>query len=86
MKNSIYKDFYVNRVDHEFDGIIALSVKDKVSKFNTLIIGTYVPPETSVYGDDPDRVFQELLSLMYENSNADSVFLLGDFKKAYGVV
>ena len=81
VKNSVYKDYHINGVDHEFNSIIALSVKDKISKFNILLVGTYVPPETSVYGDDLDRVFQEMLSLMYENanSNADSIFVMGDF-------
>ena len=43
-----------------------------------------MPPETSVYGDDPDRVFQELVSLLYDNSNCDATLLVGDYNARVG--
>ena len=71
VKETLFKEYFVNRVDHGYEGVLALKLQDKVSKFILLVIGTYLPPESSAYQDDPDKLFQELLSLLYENTNVD---------------
>ena len=84
IKDKIFKDFRVHRVDHELEGIIALKLQNRFTNFTILLIGTYLPPESSVYGDDPDRVFQELVSLIYENTDSDLTYLLGDYNARIG--
>ncbi len=84
VRNKIMNKYHVTRADHDFDGIIALKLQNKQTKFNVLLIGAYLPPETSVYGDDPDRFFQELVSLIYENTHMDAVFLMGDYNARVG--
>ena len=49
LKDKMYRDHVVNRVDHGLEGILVLRLQNKVSKFSTVVIGTYLPPETSVY-------------------------------------
>ena len=57
VKDELFKSHVVDRVDDNVEGIIALLFTNKHTKHTTLIIGVYLAPETSIYGDDPDTFF-----------------------------
>ena len=41
----------VDIMEFELDSMIAISLKNKCSSFKALLIGVYLPPENSVYGN-----------------------------------
>ena len=85
IKNSILNKYSIKRVKQETDCILALTITNRTTGFETLLIGVYLPPEGSVHAEDPDMLFQCLVALMYECDEANAVYLMGDYNARIGM-
>ena len=71
-------------VSRDCDGIMAISLMHKISKYRALIVGMYVPPENSIYGDNADMFFDYVTNILYENTEYDLTLLCGDMNSRIG--
>ena len=47
----------------------------KHTEYTCALVNVYLPPENSVYGDDPMGMFQHLLSNMFELCEMDLIIM-----------
>ncbi len=69
MHNSIEDLYDVDILNKDCDGIMAMSLVHKLSNCRTLVIGLYVPPENSIYGDNADVFYDNVMNMLYENNS-----------------
>ena len=64
--------------------VLGLKLTDKVSKETLLIYNVYLPPESSHYGRNNERVLDLLTIEIYGQAEADLVAVCGDFNARIG--
>lgn len=84
LKSDILTEFNVEVLDSSFDGILLLSLTNKISEFNVLIYVCYLPPENSTRGRDASSFFNHLLYLNYLYTDYDRLIITGDFNARIG--
>ena len=50
MKNELFDTFVVKLIYADTDGIIAVTLRDKMSDYAIMFVGVYILPENTVYG------------------------------------
>ena len=83
-KQSVFDNYKVEVVDKEYDGILMINLVDKISGYDILFIGLYLPPENSPWGRDSVSVFAHILSCLYQFEDADAIYLCGDMNVRTG--
>ncbi len=78
VKNEVLVNYTVKQIYIDREEIIVLRLVHKLTGFSLMLLGIYLPPETSVYSQDPDQFFESLVSFLYEYCNDDLIVLLGD--------
>ena len=78
IKESLYQEYNISVIDEQYEGILAMLFKDKISGFCYIVFCCYLPPETSPYGRDSNSFFTHLLYLIYLHSYTDCTFICGD--------
>ena len=71
VNKNILKDHIVINVTKGIDGQISLKCKNIYNEFTVGILGLYLPPETYIYGKDPEAFFNEASVLFEELSDCD---------------
>ena len=84
VKQDLFNTYDIEPILCEIDGIIGLKLKDKFTEFETAIIGSYLPPESSTHLDDPDEYFQYLVGMIYELYDLDLIIMCGDYNARIG--
>ena len=84
IKNAIYQQYTVRKGSLEMDGVITLELKNKLCDTTFIIVGVYLPPDSSTHAQDPNMFFQRLVSLAYKVYNSDIVIFCGDFNARVG--
>ena len=84
IKDSIYTDYRVTREDYGVEGLLAINLHHLRTATNIMIIGSYIPPDSSVHATDNDMYFQQLVSLIYDNANKDFILMGGDYNARLG--
>ncbi len=78
VKNELLVNYTVKQIYIDRDEVIVLKLVHKLTGFTLMLLGVYLPPETSVYSQDPDQFFESLVSFLYEHCNEDLTVLFGD--------
>ncbi len=78
VKNEILSRYTVKQLFIDREEVIVLQLTHRLTGFTLTLLGIYLPPETSVYSQDPDQFFESLVSFLYEQCNDDLIVLLGD--------
>ncbi len=80
----ITDNYDVDIIDRDSDGIIAISLVHKKSNYSTMVIGMYIPPENSVYGDNVDVFLDNVMNMLYEYNHFDMTIICGDLNSRVG--
>ncbi|XP_060597076.1 uncharacterized protein LOC132750994 isoform X1 [Ruditapes philippinarum] len=86
VKARLFKVFEISIIESSFEGIIALQFKCKHTNYCSMVISAYLPPENSVWGRDAQTFFAHILSIIYLNSEYDTIFLAVDFNARIGTL
>lgn len=84
VKDTVYKEFSVKTCSANQDGILALELTHRITGYTTVVASNYLPPCSSEFGKDPEGFYSCLLTLCYEFSSADMLYLSGDFNSRLG--
>ncbi|XP_053391424.1 uncharacterized protein LOC128554201, partial [Mercenaria mercenaria] len=84
VKSWVIEMFDITIVENAIEGILALQLKCRSTDCCSLIVSAYLPPENSVWGRDAQTFFAHILSLIYINSECDTIFLAADFNARIG--
>ena len=76
--NHLFPLYDIEITDKSIDGILALSLSNKVTNYKLMLITVYLPPDNSIYGRDSSMFFSHLTSLIYLTSDYDAVYVAGD--------
>ena len=85
VKEDLLEDFNVEILDKSYDGILAISIKHKITDYTVNIFIVYLPPERSVHGRDGAAFFNQLIYLTYLHCEYDKFLILGDFNARIGL-
>ena len=78
--------FDVSIADKSYDGILCLKFTHKFSNYCFILMSCYLPPSNSVWGRDGVSFYNHLMSLVYNFSNADAIYIAGDLNSRFGDV
>ena len=78
VKNTLLINYSIKQIYIDREEAIILKLVHKLTGFTLTLLGIYLPPETSVYSQDPDQFFESLVGFLYEHCNDDLIVLLGD--------
>ena len=85
IKTSLLQHYMYSVVDKCYQGILAIEVVDKYTKYKLLLITGYLPPENSPYGRNADEFYNHIQSLCYTYfSKYDAIYLCGDLNSRIG--
>jgi hypothetical protein len=84
LKYSIVSNNYIAITDITYEGILSLTLTNKITTKQVNITVCYLPPERSQYGRDTQGFYDHLLQLMYQVTECDSVVVGGDFNGRIG--
>ncbi len=79
ISDSILSDFHVSEIVDTFEGSLAVLLKHKYREKSIVVICSYLPPEHTKYGVEPDIFFEALTQLIYMYTNVDLIILGGDY-------
>ena len=65
ISDSILSDFHVSEIVDTFEGSLAVLLKHKYREKSIVVICSYLPPEHTKYGVEPDIFFEALTQLIY---------------------
>ena len=51
--NILFNEYYVDILEDRFDGILIVKLAHKHTDYTCAIVCAYLPPDNSVYGEDP---------------------------------
>ena len=80
----MFTPYVIEITDSTFEGIISISLTNKLTNFSISIIACYLPPEQSVWGKDSDHFFVHLCTVYYLNIESDIILITGDFNARIG--
>ena len=83
-RNEVCSEFSINIINAETEGILAVRLTSKLTGLNISIVGSYLPPENSVYSESVDDYFQSLLALVYELYDDNVLLFCGDYNARVG--
>lgn len=84
VKDYLLNSYNIHVIDKNFDGILAIELKHKVTEFTLIIICVYLPPEYSNRGRECENFFTHLLSIVYFTCYGDVLFICGDLNARIG--
>ena len=73
------KTYHITREDPEVEGLIAIKLVNKLNYHPIVVIGSYLPPESSVHTQNADNYFQDVVDLVYDFYDEDLLLLCGDY-------
>ena len=82
--NHLFPLYDIEITDKGIDGILALSLSNKVTNYKLMLITAYLPPDNSIYGRDSSMFFSHLINLIYLTSDYDAVYVAGDLNGRIG--
>ena len=77
VRSDIFEQYHVKREDYGEEGVMLKTLKNKSTDYTISLLGVYVPPEKSLYCDNIDVLYENLVSLIYEKYESDLVLLGG---------
>ena len=80
----IINDYHVKVLDKQFDGVLVVEIKSKVTEFTCIIFACYLSPENSKWGRDASKFFVHILTIIYMSSYADLIILCRDINSRVG--
>ena len=80
----LYQQYDIQVIDKSHEGILAISLSNKVSGYKLSFITAYLPPDNSLYGRDSTSFFSHLTHLVYMCCDYDAVYLSGDLNARVG--
>ena len=83
VKSSLFQEYKIEIIE-KADGIIGLLFQHKLSCYSFVILSCYLPPENSPWGRDASAFFCQLLSLTYQFSEVDAIYIGGDVNARIG--
>ena len=83
VRSSLFQYYSIEIIEKD-DGIIGLLFEHKLSEYNFVIFSCYLPPENSPWGRDASAFFCRLLSLVYQFSEVDAIYIGGDINARIG--
>ena len=83
VRSILFLDYRIEIIE-KYDGIIGLLFQHKVSEYSFVIFSCYLPPENSPWGRDASAFFCRLLSLIYQFSEVDAIYIGGDVNARIG--
>ena len=82
----LFKEQLLCIIDKQFDGILAIEIKNRFTDFICVVFVCYLSPKNSVWEKDMSNYFVNILSLLYVCSFADLIVLCGDFNARIGKI
>jgi hypothetical protein len=79
IKNNLFDNWDVNVINKSYDGIMVTQLSHKHSGYIIVIVSCYLPPEGTIWGRNGATFYEHLLQQMYVHSNADAIYICGDF-------
>ena len=83
VKDWITDEFYITE-ERDFEGILGIIIKHKITHFQAAIFACYLPPENSPYAYDSVEFFRYLILQAYSYSDVDVLYFCGDFNARTG--
>lgn len=84
VKDAVYTDYSVDTCCADTEGILGIKLTHRKTDYVSIVVCNYLPPANSIYGGDPETFFGRLLSLSYEQYDADVLLYVGDFNARIG--
>ena len=84
VKDKMFEEYIVDMLECEVDGVLIMRLTNKHTDYTCALVNVYLPPENSVYGDDPAGMFEHLLANMFELCEMDLIIMGGDFNARLG--
>ncbi len=84
VKFNVLQKYEVKQIYCDKEEVIHVQLKDKISGFVINIIGTYIPPDSSVFGQYNDAIFEHLVNMIYELCDDDLTVIMGDINGRVG--
>ena len=78
VKSQLLQKYRLQVIIKDTEGVLAILLTDKVSKTTIMLIGCYLPPDSSIYGRHIEQSFENITNLLYEYSDIDFTFMMGD--------
>ena len=77
VSNDIFSMYDVDILDKYLNGMLALSLCNKVTNYKLIFITAYLPPDNSIYGRDPTAFFSHLTNMIYMYNDYDAIYIAG---------
>ena len=84
INDDMLNQFTIDWVDSNYESMLAVKLKDKISEYVIVLICAYIPPESSRYGWEADVLYEHLTQLIYQYEECDSMLIFGDFNSRVG--
>ena len=84
VKKNLFSTYHIKVIDKCRDGILALQFTNKLTDYMFVVMSCYLPPDNSVWGNDPVGFFVHILGFLYTWSTVDAVYIMGDFNARIG--
>ena len=85
-KDTLFNSYHVNKYFVLNDNVLGLKLEGKVNVTSDVIViyCVYLLPENSKYGQQTENILNSLTVDIYQNSEADSILICGDFNVRTG--
>ena len=84
VKNTVQTEFKIEQCYEHGDNVLGLSLENMTQKEQIVIYCVYLPLDSSKYGQDNKAILNSLTVEVYKHSNADQIFICGDFNARIG--
>ena len=83
-KRHLLQTYMIKELEHGRDEVMIIHLKLKITGFTVTVIGVYLPPESSIYGQEADLEYESIVNVMFERTDDDLIILLGDLNGRLG--
>ena len=84
IKNTILQKYRLQTISKDTEGVIVILLIDKMSKTTIMLIGCYLPPDSSIYGRHIEQTLDNITNLLYEHTDVDFTYMMGDMNSRVG--
>ncbi len=84
IKRELADIYKISIEDNYMEEILPIRLSDRHSDNFISLFCVYLPPESSLYGENVDEVFEYLVGKLYDCCEANLVLLAGDFNSRIG--
>ena len=83
-ERNLLQTYTVKELEHGRNEVLIIKLKHKTTGFVVTVIGIYLPPKSSIYGQEADLIYESIVSILYERTDNDLIIMLGDLNGRIG--